>query len=313
MKENLLEIIIPSYNAHDTIKTTLDSIKKQITSFEYHVTIVNDYGKNYNNIVNNYQDINISEIKTPTNVGPGWARQYGIDNTNSKYIAFIDSDDCFYDSNSLESLITEIEKSNADIVISNFIYERDNKRIIKKRNQVWLHGKIYRRSYLEKHNIKFNNTRANEDNGFNSLCLLLNPIVVYLNKVTYIYKENSLSITRKDNRLYKYTGLEWYAYNITWSIEEAEQRNANQINIAIKATSGLSVMYLYYLELYNTYNVENILKWSKNIYLKYLKYKDIADNYEKQALNNEEFNYQDILINNKITFNEFKQKINRLL
>ncbi len=313
MKEYPIEIIIPSYNAHKTIKTTLDSILKQNTIFEYHVTIVNDDGKNYNDIVNNYQDINISEIKTPTNVGPGSSRQYGIDNTKSKYIVFIDSDDYFYDEYSLENLITEIEKSNADIVISNFIYERDNKHIIKKHNQVWLHGKIYRRSYLEKHNIKFNNTRANEDNGFNSLCFLLNPIVVYLNKITYVYKENSLSITRKDNRLYKYTGLEWYAYNIVWAIEEAEQRNANPTNIAIKAISGLSVMYLYYLELYNTYEVENILKWSKNIYLKYLKYKNIADNYEKQALNNEEFNYQDLLINNKITFNEFKQKINRLL
>lgn len=311
---NELEIIIPAYNAQTTIVKTLDSLKTQINLPKYHITIVNDYSSGYEEIVNKYKEyLNIDEIITEENLGPGGARQYGIDNTNSKYIIFIDSDDYFTTETSLIDLYTEIEKSQADLVISNFIYERDNLRTIKEYNPVWLHGKIYRRSFLDKNNIRFNNTRANEDNGFNSLIFLLNPIVVYLNKTTYVYQENPSSITRKDNRLYKFTGLEWYAYNINWAIEEGKKRNVNSTNLAIKAIGGLSVMYHYYLDLYNEYDVSQILEWSKDLYKNYLNYQEIADTYEQAALDLEEFKDKRNVKNGKITFTEFKEKINRLL
>lgn len=312
MKE--LEIIIPAYNAHSTIIKTLDSLKIQKELPDYHITIVNDFSTNYIDIINNYKEyLNIDEIITKENLGPGGARQYGIDNTESKYIVFIDSDDYFENETSIRDLYNEIEKSNADLVISNFIYERDNIRVVKEHNPVWLHGKIYRRSFLDKHNIRFNNTRANEDNGFNSLVFLLNPLVVYLNKVTYVYHENSNSITRNNNRLYKYTGLEGYAYNINWAIEEGKKKNASERNIAIKSISGLSVMYHYYIDLYDEYDVSKILKWSKDLYINYLKYQEIADTYEQQALNLDEFKDNEKIKNSNITFNEFKEKINRLL
>ena len=314
MYMNELEIIIPAYNAHSTIIKTLDSLKIQKELPDYHITIVNDFSTNYIDIINNYKEyLNIDEIITKENLGPGGARQYGIDNTESKYIVFIDSDDYFENETSIRDLYNEIEKSNADLVISNFIYERDNIRVVKEHNPVWLHGKIYRRSFLDKHNIRFNNTRANEDNGFNSLVFLLNPLVVYLNKVTYVYHENSNSITRNNNRLYKYTGLEGYAYNINWAIEEAKKKNAPERNIAIKSISGLSVMYHYYIDLYDEYDVSKILKWSKDLYINYLKYQEIADTYEQQALNLDEFKDNEKIKNSNITFNEFKEKINRLL
>lgn len=314
MYMNELEIIIPAYNAHSTIIKTLDSIKIQKDLPKYHITIVNDFSTNYVDIINNYkQYLNIDEIITKENIGPGGARQYGVDNTESKYIVFIDSDDYFENETSIIDLYNEIEKSNADLVISNFIYERDNIRVVKEHNPVWLHGKIYRRSFLDKHNIRFNFTRANEDNGYNSLIFLLNPILVFLNKITYVYSENSESITRKDNRLYKFTGLEWYAYNINWAIEEAEKRNVSEKSLAIKSISGLSVMYHSYLDLFDEYDVSKILKWSIPLYLKYLKYQQIADTYEQQALNLEEFKDNEKVKNSNIPFSEFKEKINRLL
>lgn len=314
MYMNELEIIIPAYNAQTTIIKTLDSIKKQKNLPKYHITIVNDFGTNYVDIISKYKEyLNIDEIITKENIGPGGARQYGIDKTNSKYILFIDSDDYLENETSIIDLYNEIEKSSADIVISNFIYERDNMRTIKKHNPVWLHGKIYRRSFLDKYKIRFNCTRANEDNGFNSLLFLLNPLVVYLNKTTYVYHENSSSITRKDNRLYKFTGLEWYAYNINWAIEEAKKHNVSTRNLAIKSISGLSVMYHYYIELFEEYDVSKILEWSKDLYKNYLNYQEIADTYEQDALDLDEFKDNEKIKNNKITFTEFKEKINRLL
>ena len=38
---------------------------------------------------------------------------------------------------------------------------------------IWMFGKMYRRDFLDKYNIKMNDTRANEDNGFNMLVKFL--------------------------------------------------------------------------------------------------------------------------------------------
>lgn len=308
MKE--LEIIIPAYNAHKTIELTLNSIEKQINKDIFHVTIVNDNGNDYQDIINKYKSkLDIDEIRTSKNEGPGLARQYGIDKTDSKYILFIDADDYLYSNNAIDLLLNKIKKHNADLVISNFIYERDHEIQIKSENTIWLHGKIYRREFLDKNNIRFNDTRANEDNGFNKLFILLNPIIVYLYEITYVYHENSNSITRKDNRLYRFTGLEGYSYNMNWAMEEAEKRNANIIGIATTAISTLCALYYYYLELYEIYDVKLIIKWSKKIYLKYIKYKEIADKYKEKYLEQLENEYKDKKINKYITFDEYLKKV----
>ena len=308
MKE--LEIIIPAYNAHNTIELTLDSIEKQINKDIFHVTIVNDCGKDYQKIINKYKGkLDINEITTLNNVGPGLARQHGIDNTNSKYILFIDADDYLYSNNAIDLLLNKIKKHNADLVISNFIYERDNEIKIKSENTIWLHGKIYLRDFLNKHNIRFNDTRANEDNGFNRLIILLNPIVVYLYEITYVYHENSNSITRKGHRLYRFTGLEGYAYNMNWAICEALKRNAAVTGIATTAISTLCALYYYYLELYDLYDVEQIIKWSKKIYLKYMEYEDIANKYKPKYLEQLEIDYKDKNINKRISFDDFLKKV----
>ena len=41
--------------------------------------------------------------------------------------------------------------------------------MIHKKSESWLHGKIYKRKFLEKNNIKFNESRYNEDVYFNEL------------------------------------------------------------------------------------------------------------------------------------------------
>ena len=38
-------------------------------------------------------------------------------------------------------------------------------------DMVWMFGKMYRRSFIDKYKIRFHETsRANEDNGFNTIC-----------------------------------------------------------------------------------------------------------------------------------------------
>lgn len=275
---NELSIIIPAYNCIETIDRTLDSIVNQKLSIKYEIILVNDCSNyDYVNIIKKYKKyLNIREIKTNKNIGPGGARQYGIDNSKSNYIIFIDGDDCFYDEKSILKMYNKIKEAKADLIIGNFIYERDNKVLIKKNDLTWLHGKIYRRKFLTDNNIRFNQTRANEDNGFNRLILLLKPSYLFLDEIVYVYKENSNSITRKNNRLYKYEGLEGFCYNMNWAMEEAEKRIKNN-SIYILSLDILLSLYLYYLDLQEEYDVSKILIWSKNIYLKFIEISDKFD------------------------------------
>lgn len=305
-----LSIIIPSYNAKKSICDTLDSIAKQIIPISYEVILVNDCSDyDYEDIVLKYKDkFLIREIKTDNNVGPGGSRQYGIDNSESDYIVFIDSDDLFVGDDSLFEMYNEIKAKDADLLIGNFIYRRDKKEIIKKNNLVWLHGKMYKRKFLNKYSIRFNNSRANEDNGFNRLVLLLDPKIVFFDKEVYIYNENPDSITRKDNRAYRFYGIEGFCYNMNWAMDEAIKRGVSKNIIAILSTDVLATLYVYYVGLQDEYDVGKILEWGKEVNNKYKLYSNLltSDYYLAVLKEKKEFLKDDFLIDNyNISFEEF--------
>ena len=81
----MIDIIIPAYNAHDTLYKTLSSIALQTIKDKVNVYIINDYSKkSYKKEIDTFKDIfNLKEIKTKKRLGPGGARQYGIENSDS--------------------------------------------------------------------------------------------------------------------------------------------------------------------------------------------------------------------------------------
>ena len=268
MDKKILNIIIPAYNALETLDKTLMSLCIQRTKYKFDVLIVNDKSDyNYTKLIKKYNKyLEIKELELKENVGPGLARQRGIENTSCKYIMFIDADDYSYTPYSIEKLVTTIETAKSDVVISNFIIERDNKRKVKSNNNIWLHGKVYSREFIKKNQVTFNATRKNEDNGFNRLLFLLGENIKYLDDITYVYQENPNSITRRDNRKYKFEGLEGLAENMEWAYKEAKKRNVSTLNLKSHLLSTITATYYLYNELYKEYDVSKILKWYKNIY-----------------------------------------------
>ena len=262
----MIDIIIPAYNAHDTIEQTLCSIAYQNIANLLNVYIIDDCSKkDYSDVVSFFENfINIKLFRLPENMGPGCARQYGIDHSNSEYIVFIDADDVFADSFSIQNLYNNIKENECDLVIGNFIEESSNQFYEHNNDLTWLHGKIYKRSFLEKYNIRFNETRSNEDNGFNQLILLCEPKMVFLNSKVYIWKNNSKSITRSNNHEYQLTGLEGFAYNINYALENGLERNCNLTNISNLAFATLISEYFYYLKYYDTEEIKKMLKQSKH-------------------------------------------------
>lgn len=105
----MIDIIIPAYNAFETIARTLDSVARQVNREHLNVYIINDSSeKSYDCIIANYSSlINITEIKIE-NSGPGAARQVGLTVSNNEFIVFLDADDALPSDNSLLNLINII-------------------------------------------------------------------------------------------------------------------------------------------------------------------------------------------------------------
>jgi glycosyltransferase involved in cell wall biosynthesis len=277
------------------------------------VYLINDKSDyDYSSFVSFFSEYySIKEIKLKNNMGPGGARREGNNKSKSKFIMFIDSDDMLYDSVSLYNLYNTINHSSYDVVISNFILERDNVRIIEEKNHIFLHGKIYRRSFLKKNNITFNDSRANEDNGFNRLIIFLNAKIGYSDIVTYLYKENPKSITRNNNRSYKIDGLEGFVYNMKWAIEETKKRGKSLETLPDFSYAVLMSLYYDYLSFIKEKNVNKILEYAKEILPYYLPNKDKVSPFVPEMVkNNKEKECKSLgrNISYEISFDEFLER-----
>lgn len=90
----ILSIIIPIYNAEDTLRRCLDSVLSQCVdncetvlvddgSTDCSGEIAEEYSRKYENVV----------VLRKSNSGPSAARNYGFDKAKGDYVTFIDSDD----------------------------------------------------------------------------------------------------------------------------------------------------------------------------------------------------------------------------
>ena len=88
-----ISVVIPLYNKENFIKETLESVLNQ-TFTDFEVLIINDCSTdNSVKVISEYEDKRIKIIAHPINKGLSAARNTGILNSNSDYIAFLDGDD----------------------------------------------------------------------------------------------------------------------------------------------------------------------------------------------------------------------------
>ena len=305
----MIDIIIPAYNSQEYIENAICSIIMQSIKDKIKLYIVDDCSQdNYDEIVTRYSDIiRIKLLRLDKNSGPGVARQVGLDNSNSKYIMFMDADDILSSCYSVENLYNYIEDNNSNVVSSYFLEEANDVVYEHYDNSIWLHGKMYRRKFLDDNNIRFNDTRANEDTGFNKLILLLSNFD-YINEYTYIWKCNKNSITRSTD--YNFYGLEGFVYNIAWAIEEGIKRKVNPDNIAKLVYENILEMYYRYVFYKDRKDKDLILKWTYPL-KKYIKYISTLDDEVKKCILKDEINkaMQDIgadgIANNNLGLDEF--------
>ena len=302
----MIDIIIPAYNAHKTLDKTIESISKQTNKKDLKIYIINDGSKeNYSKITKKYSEIlDITEIEIE-NSGPGAARQIGLDSSNNEYIVFIDADDILYNENSILNLLNIIH--NNDLAQGHFIEETITKKINRKPQYCYLHGKMFRRSIINKNKIKFDkkmryNGDIYEDTTFNQLYHLYCDNIATTEEIIYIYKYNKSSITKSHEDEYQH--LLNYVDAMTWLSNEIENRNINK-NHEIAWNYCIILFQIYFKFLItpdrNTEFDFKSIKKIKNLYNKFIDYLP----YEEQVNIYKSFDYQIIP---PISFYDFLKK-----
>ena len=173
------------------------------------------------------------------------------------------------------------------MAISSFeeiVSENDSISFPHENDLTWMFGKMYRRVFIEKHNIRFHPTsRANEDAGFNGMCSLYincsngTELINFSPVTTYIWCQSQDSITRKNGCEYGYSGKEnssfhGYVENMIRVITTL--RNDSYINdtnncIDVFCYDNMITLYFEYIKSAVCFSKEDeklFIKWAKKYY-----------------------------------------------
>lgn len=202
-----LQILIPQYKETDeVIKPLLDSIaiQQSVDMDEIGVIICNDGSDTFlsDTLLNNYP-YKIEYHKEPHR-GVSATRNACLDYATADYVMFCDADDMFYNACGLWIIFREME-TGFDSIVSAFVEEsRDptTKEVVYLNHDMdstFVHGKVHRRKYLLKSQIRFNdNLTIHEDSYFNILCQNLSQNVKYCQTPFYLWKWRDESVCRHD-------------------------------------------------------------------------------------------------------------------
>ena len=216
-----VSVIIPVYNAENTIENAVNSVINQTLGFEnIELILVDDNSKDKSKqIIKTYSEkySNIKAINLKENSGsPSIPRNIGIDNVTAPYLMFLDNDDEYFP-DYCEVLYNSISKNNADIVNCNHSSKLNDKiyipnsiseinfseKSVDDSEKLFLKlacwANIYDTSFIHDNGIKFPTTLY-EDGVFYLKCLLkTDKAVIRLQDYPgYIYLiENDDSITHK--------------------------------------------------------------------------------------------------------------------
>ncbi|GGI43432.1 glycosyltransferase family 2 protein [Mammaliicoccus stepanovicii] len=195
-----VSVIIPVYNAEETITETIASIHSQ---HSHEIICINDGSKdNSSTVISNLNHPNVVLVNRE-NKGAAASRNEGISLAQGEYIMFCDADDKLGD-NIIDNMIKEIETYNTDIVVGQVhhligekVYPISTYKDLKAVHVTDLnstpeviqsigpYGKLYKKSKLE--NIRFDeDITFCEEHTFN-LKAWVNSNISVIDDLAYLY------------------------------------------------------------------------------------------------------------------------------
>lgn len=219
-----LSIIVPIYNVEDYLEECLESLYN-IKNIELEIVLVNDGSKdNSFKIMEKFKDMYPEKtvLINKENGGLSSARNAGMKAAAGEYISFIDSDD-FIDVDEFERFFKEGQKDKLDVIVGNMRYYTPEKTgdplfrsdmiknsgILKGVDFFWelfqkpkcfreeVVDDIYRREFLLKNDIWFNENIVHEDSEFTPLVYLKAEKIRYIDRAFYFYRQRTGSIMNK--------------------------------------------------------------------------------------------------------------------
>lgn len=116
--QNLVSIIIPTFNRAHSLVKAIDSVLSQTYQSWELIIVDNSSSDDTISVINNYRHEKIKIINVENNGVIAYSRNVGLSIAQGKYVAFLDSDDWWEDLK-LEKALHSIDKHNADIVYHN--------------------------------------------------------------------------------------------------------------------------------------------------------------------------------------------------
>lgn len=215
-----VSVAIPVYNSAKFLPQCLDSILNQ-TYRNIELLCINDGSTDHSlEILNNYaaRD-NRVKVFTKANEGKGAAsaRNVGLENATGEYIQFLDSDD-FFEPDMIEHLIKKAEETDADVIIYRanrfdnrlqritqpyvsielehapendpFSY-RDCPQKIFQIGDLIAWNKMYRRSLLNRYDLRFEPIPISDDQYVPALALVFAEKITYVDRAFVNYRFNT--------------------------------------------------------------------------------------------------------------------------
>lgn len=204
-------VVIPAYKAEKHICDCLASIQMQTVRDDISVIISSDDGGksgHYDFAIDRYPDLDITTLYFEDNVGPGLARQRGLDACKTDWVTFIDADDIFFTPLAIETLLKGITDNVIEVQgpFLQEIQDTGNPQIprVMPRNDIehpWVFGRLYNVKFLKQNEIKLTKLRAMEDGEFNwkiRMTIEGTPLIInILQDPVYLWRTGSEhSITR---------------------------------------------------------------------------------------------------------------------
>lgn len=228
MKNDLISVVIPAYNAECYIERCLKSIQNQ-TYGALEIIVVNDGSKDQtkNIICKIQQQDERIKLIDKENEGVSAARNDGVAYATGKYIYFIDSDD-YIESSMIESLYMAMNDNNSQISVCGFVNVFENRentsfslydskvtidrtQYLKKMSEYLYsvyYGALWNKMYVTKI-IKDNQLKFRKDISLAEDFIFNLDYFVYVKNITmlpecmyYYYQGNEESLTKKSDPWY---------------------------------------------------------------------------------------------------------------
>lgn len=209
MSSYKVSVIIPLFNNEKTIKRAVTSVIRQTLGFDnIELIMVDDCSDDQSFFVAKEMQReypNIMVFQTGKNSGSaGAGRNVGLSMASAPYVMFLDGDD-EYLPEACEVMLNEIESNGDDFVQGPYyqvnyngervLVKKDKKDTLYERYLPLVWDKIYNKSFLNRHDIRFSEGYFAEDEAFAALCVAVSKKYHIIDTPIITYHSDEISVS----------------------------------------------------------------------------------------------------------------------